>query len=467
MSKPVQWLLIAFLIPLVLLIAIGIFSSYSNSQLDEAFQQWEHTQQVVLQSEKIISTLKDIESGVRGFIYIRDTSFLEPYVSGRKQIIFELKTLDSLLTPTAPQKASIVRLNKLAFRKIVTLDSILQIVKTEGNLNRLRIMVLMRNGKNIMDDARELVNGIIAEEQILQTTLNDAKIYYSSRVRVAQWMVIFFGIVFFTITYWRMAIEWKKRTLYEQKLEQQVFELETHNQQLEAFSFVLSHHLQEPLRKLGTFTDKLQLKYSTDVSEGASHLIQRIGLFSGQISKMVEGIHAIASLHKVSQDQWTRFSLQLVFDEVLHVADHKIKSSSAIIEFKGELPEIRGNFQQLRLLFSQILDNSLTFVEAGQIPHIKVGIHRIKGNEIEGYAVIAKNNEFLNISFSDNGIGFSSDFTDKVFEIFQKLEQIEQKDGLGIGLAMCKKIVLNHDGIITAESQAGKGTIIKIFLPIL
>lgn len=467
MSKPVQWLLIAFLIPLVLLVAVGIFSTYSNYQLDEAFQQWEHTQQVVLQSEKIISTLKDTESGVRGFIYIRDTTFLEPYINGRKQIISELKTLDSLLTPTAPQKAKIVKLNKLAFKKIVILDSILQIVKTEENLSRLRIIILMRNGKGIMDDARELVNGIIAEEQVLQTALNDAKIYYSSRVRVAQWMVIFFGIVFFTITYWRMAIEWKKRTQYERKLEKQVFELEAHNQQLEAFSFVLSHHLQEPLRKLGTFTDKLQLKYSTDLSEGALHLIRRIGLFSGQISKMVEGIHVIANLHKQNQEQWTRFSLQSAMDEVLNVAAEKIKSTSAIIKIEGEFPLIRGNFRQLRLLFSQILDNSLTFVEPERIPLINVRASIIKGNNIDEFAVLSRDNDFLEISFSDNGIGFSSEFSGKVFEIFQKLDQIEQEDGLGIGLAMCKKIVLNHDGIIVAESQSGKGTIIKIFLPIL
>ncbi len=467
MSKPVQLLLIAFLIPLVLLIAIGLFSYYSNVKLNKAFKQLEHTQEVVLQAEKIISTLKDIESGVRGFIVIRDTTFLEPYVRGRKKIIIELKTLDSLVTPTAPQQAGIIKLNKLAFSKILTLDSILHIANIEDTENRVRTIALMRNGKTIMDDARKLVNGIITEEQALQTTLNEAKLFYSSRVRVAQWMVIFFGIVFFSIAYWRMVIEWQKRTQYEYKLEQQVLELESHNKQLEDFSFVLSHHLQEPLRKLGTFTDKLQLQHNQDLNEEASYLIGRIGLFSAQISRMVEGIHTIANLRKISPDEWTSFSLATVFEEALIVAEDKIKATSAIIEIDKNLPDVRGNFQQLRLLFTQLLDNSLTFVEPGKMPYVQVEVSDLKGSEIDGLAEIYKKADFLYISFSDKGIGFSSDFSDKVFEIFQKLEQIEEDDGLGIGLAMCKKIVLNHDGIIVAESQAGMGTIIKIFLPIL
>lgn len=467
MSKPVPWLLVAFIIPMVLLIAIGVFSYYSNSRLNQAFDQSDHTQEVILQAEKIISTLKDIESGVRGYIYIKDSTFLEPYTSGRKAIINELRILDSLVTPTAPQQAGIVKINSLAFTKIAALDSVLQIVKIRDDSDSLKVIELMRNGKLIMDETRKMITGLIIEEKNLQNDLNDTKIHYSSRVRLAQWVLIVFGIIFFAITYWRMVVEWQQKIKYERRLEQQVFELEAQNKQLEAFSFVLSHHLQEPLRKLGTFTDKLQLKHSAELNDETSYLLSRIGLFSAQISKLVEGIHTIANLQKQHQDLWKSFSLESVFEEVLQAYDEKIKSKSAVIDIDSNLPMLKGNFQQLVLLFKQLLDNSLTFVNPDKMPYIKVRVSQVKGNEIAGLAEIKQNVEYLNISLADNGIGFSSDFTDKVFEIFQKLEQNEEDEGLGLGLAICKKIVLNHDGEIVAESQTGKGTIIKIFIPIL
>src|SRR5690606_41490218 len=110
MSKPEKWLLIAFISPIFLLTGIGIFSYYSSSRLDNAFKQSDHTREVILQAEKIMSTLKDIESGVRGYIYIKDSTFIQPYNSGRMAIINELRLLDSLVTPTAPQQVAIVRL---------------------------------------------------------------------------------------------------------------------------------------------------------------------------------------------------------------------------------------------------------------------------------------------------------------------------------------------------------------------
>jgi signal transduction histidine kinase len=467
MSKPVPWLLVAFITPLVLLIAIGVFSYYSNTRLNKALDQSDHTREVILQAEKIISTLKDIESGVRGYIYIKDSTFLEPYISGRKEIIEHLRILDSLVTPTAPQQAGIVKLNHLAFRKINTLDSILQIVKIKDDSDSLKLIELMRNGKLIMDEARILITALIIEEQNLQTDLNETKIHYSSRVRIAQWVLIFFGIVFFAITYWRMIVEWQRRIKYQFKLEQKVQELETQNKELEDFSFVLSHQLQEPLRKLGTFTDKLQLKHSDELNEETSYMLKRIGKFSTQISKLVGGIHSIANLKKQNRDQWGHFSLESVLEEVIKAYDEKIKSKSAVIDIDSNLPMLKGNFLQLVLLFKQLLDNSLTFVKQDQRPYIKVSVTEVKGNEIEGLAEIKQQAQYLNISFADNGIGFSSDFTDKVFEIFQKLEQNENDEGLGLGLAICKKIVLNHDGEIVAESQTGEGTIIKIYLPIL
>src|SRR5690606_22033668 len=98
---------------------------------------------------------------------------------------------------------------------------------------------------------------------------------------------------------------------------------------------------------------------------------------------------------------------------------------------------------------------------------ISVTVSEVKGNEREGWADFNPNDGYLKISFADNGTGFSSDFNDKVFEIFQKLEQNENDERLGIGLALCRKIVLNHDGIIEADSEIGKGTTINIYLPIV
>jgi signal transduction histidine kinase len=182
---------------------------------------------------------------------------------------------------------------------------------------------------------------------------------------------------------------------------------------------------------------------------------------------MVEGVYALVNLKRQNQKDWKIFSLDAVFSEVQSAYAETIKSKSATINIEKNLPIVKGNFQQLVLLFKQLLDNSLTFVNPDRIPLITIKTSEVYGSEIKGSAEIIPGTKYLKISFADNGNGFSSDFTDKIFEIFQKLEQNEQDEGLGIGLAMCKKIVLNHDGLIEADSMIGEGTIITIYLPVV
>src|SRR5690606_37829753 len=117
--------------------------------------------------------------------------------------------------------------------------------------------VLMEMSRTRLDKVANLIDTIIQEENTLHNELVAKREIYASRTRWTQWLVIILGIIFFSIAFWRMSVEWRKRIAYEKQLKLKVRALEDQNMQLEAFSFVLSHQLQEPLRKLGLFSDKL------------------------------------------------------------------------------------------------------------------------------------------------------------------------------------------------------------------
>lgn len=237
-------------------------------------------------------------------------------------------------------------------------------------------------------------------------------------------------------------------------------ELEQKNEEIMHFSFVASHDLKEPLRKMHLFTDWLLHNERESLSDSGQNYLDRMSDAVQRIEWLIEDILVLTKIHSDTHHT-DEINLQHLLQQVQADMKEEIHLSGASIQI-GTLPTILGNNHQLFYLFKNLLDNAIKFQPQGSIPQVSLSAtvvtHPQQENTEEG-------NEFLKIECVDNGIGFSNTYAKKIFRIFQRLHSKEQFDGTGIGLAICKKIMENHEGFIEAVSKEGKGSVFSCYFP--
>ena len=255
------------------------------------------------------------------------------------------------------------------------------------------------------------------------------------------------------------ALDISERKEIEQKLYEKNIELEQSNTSLEEFAYVASHDLQEPLRKISVFGDRL---LAVEKQMGADNRIYLNKIIDSSI-RMQKLIDDLLIISRISNDKsFQAYSLQSVLDEVLVLLDHKIENSKAVVSVNG-LPVAKIIPSQFRQLFQNLLSNSLKFIDTEVEPRIDIAWSYISPREVAGYS-ISKSRRYLKITFTDNGIGFENEYASRIFAIFQRLHGRSEYEGTGIGLAICKKIVENHGGTIFATS-GGAGSVFTIIIP--
>ena len=242
-----------------------------------------------------------------------------------------------------------------------------------------------------------------------------------------------------------------ERVWAEVALKRNAIELERSNQDLERFAYISSHDLQEPLRKIQAFGDRLRSKYGDTLEESGIDYLLRIQEAARRGQEMVEDL-LVYSRVSTRGDDFDVINLNQVVLEVLEELKNSIELSAAKVS-AGVLPTISADPSQMRQLLHHLIDNAIKFQRPEEHPLI-----RIFGEE--------KDQDHVILSVSDNGIGFEEQYLEKIFQPFQRLHGRQEYTGSGIGLAICHKIVERHDGSITASSVQGKGSTFSITLPI-
>jgi two-component system CheB/CheR fusion protein len=239
-------------------------------------------------------------------------------------------------------------------------------------------------------------------------------------------------------------------------------ELERSNSELQQFAYVASHDLQEPLRKIMTFSDRLQ-NLKDGLPEHAKTYIERIGSSSERMSRLIDDL---LNFSRISRDNknFVSTDLSAIVKDVLADFDLIINQKKAKINYDG-LPVIQAIPIQMEQLFHNLISNSLKFSKDDEPPEITISANEISRTEIKLPLKVEKSDGYIKITVTDNGIGFSDEFADQIFVIFQRLNDKKVFPGTGIGLALCRKIVNNHGGEIYAESKPNEGATFRIILP--
>ncbi|MEP6683820.1 MAG: ATP-binding protein [Parafilimonas sp.] len=249
---------------------------------------------------------------------------------------------------------------------------------------------------------------------------------------------------------------------YEQQLEDKNIELGKSNTELASFSYIASHDLQEPLRKIQTFSARILEKDNTNLSETGKMMFGRMQLAAKRMQTLIDDLLAYSRTN-TEERKFEKVYLGKIVEEVKEDLREELKEKNATVKTNVMCEASILPFQFRQLIYN-LLSNSLKFSKPGQAPHIKIESEIIKGSLLNDVD-LAPEKLYCHISVSDDGIGFEMQYHQKIFELFQRLHGKDEYPGTGIGLSIVKRIVENHKGIIEAHSELNNGATFDIYLP--
>ncbi|WP_438710246.1 PAS domain S-box protein [Aquimarina muelleri] len=258
----------------------------------------------------------------------------------------------------------------------------------------------------------------------------------------------------------RLEKQVKKRTL---ELEQNNTYLENMNKELQAFAYISSHDLQEPLRKIQTFASRIVSNEYDNLSDRGKDWFRRMQNAAQRMQVLIEDLLTYSRVNNTEIHLENR-DLTAIINEVIEDLEEELKEKNVKIEL-AQLNKINIIPFQFRQLINNLLTNAIKFSSTDRKPLIKISSKIKYGRDFENEKLIA-NNEYCYICISDNGIGFEPQYGNKIFEIFQRLHNRGDYEGTGIGLAIVKKVVDNHKGFITAIGTPKKGATFNIYIPV-
>ena len=240
----------------------------------------------------------------------------------------------------------------------------------------------------------------------------------------------------------------------EAKLRQFTTQLERSNRELQDFAYVASHDLQEPLRKIVVFGERLKEQSAEKLDAESCDFLGRMQKAASRMQTLINDLLTFSRVTTKARP-FTQVDLAEVAREVVNDLEGRIEQVNGRVEV-GTLPVIEAEALQMRQLLQNLIGNALKFRRPEAAPVVKVAAQIITRPSPEGDAEVAK--KLCQLTVSDNGIGFDEKYLDRIFNVFQRLHTRNEYEGTGMGLAIARKIVLYHHGDITAKSKPGQGT---------
>lgn len=233
------------------------------------------------------------------------------------------------------------------------------------------------------------------------------------------------------------------------ELERLNAELARSNGELEQFAYVASHDLQEPLRKVQAFGDRLRSRYSDALDDTGRDYLQRMQNAAGRMSALINDLLAFSRVTSKAQP-FVRVELDAVLREVTADLETALQDADARVEVEA-LPAVEADPLQMRQLFQNLLSNAIKFRREGVAPVVKVSA--------------SSTEDVVAVRVADNGVGFEERYAERIFKLFERLHGRDRYPGTGVGLAICRKIAERHGGAIAARGTPGEGATFTVSLP--
>ena len=579
---------VIFVIAIFILIFLSTIAYKHNQSLNESSKLVMHTYEINIQLEKLMSAIKDAETGQRGYIITRNPRFLTPYLFSRDKVNTSFIRLKKLTIDNPKQQKNLEKLFKLIIQRFVSFENCLRYSdpltydKRKLDNHMFGGRILMENIRFQVDEMNDIEkdylekrlkiydqeisvgpvfsislflvalafillayrqisrdierlkiynkkllisNGLMSESEVLgkfstwQWDLDANKIDYSdnqfrllgvepkaftitkdkflsfvhqddkdtvanaikSMVHKKQLPFVYYKIVLpdHEIRYFKSTgklledqfgskiilginFDITDEHLLNIELQERNNELEKSNKELASFNHVASHDLQEPLRKIQTFISRISDADKAVLSDSAKVYISKIEVSARRMRVLIDDL-LLFSRTNTTKKEFIKSNLNDLLENARLELTEIIDDKKAIIT-SSKLPKLQVIPYQIEQLFINLIGNSLKYSQPNLTPEINIECAKISSTE---YPDLLEQSvkKYYKITFTDNGLGFDPQFKDTIFVLFQRLYYKTDNPETGIGLTICKKIVENHKGYITADSSPNKGSIFTVFLP--
>jgi signal transduction histidine kinase len=461
MKRKLRLIIIAFSASFLVMAALSFYSMKQFETLILFSDQIDRTYQVINRLHILESTAKELEIKARGYIITRDSIYIHELQENIKKIDPAIISLKEIVAKDKKQSENVTNL-RAAFRlRLQNIDEHLASLKNDsGHLS----MALFEKGKHLKIECIRLIDKMKEEEEgHLRTRSLNQEFYQRLASNTIRYLLFIFCLVTAAL-FLVMISELKKRLASQEELQNKIIDVKRSHSELEQIAYASSHDLQEPLRKIQVFTDRFAWLRRHEMDEETSETIKRINAAAMRMQELIEDLANLTTLTK-DKELKEPTDLNRILSSVLSDLSPRIGQKDATI-YKEVLPEIKGHPNQLHVLFKSLLDNSLKFSREDVKPLISIRSDKVSGDELLEINDKLAEKHFFRITIADNGIGFDNKFISKMFQIFQRLHnQQSGYEGKGVGLAICQRVMANHEGYIIAHGHPEVGATFKLFFP--
>ncbi|MFY8328676.1 sensor histidine kinase [Pseudoalteromonas sp. ZZD1] len=469
----------ASFIAVVLCIVVGnaVLAINTIQSLTQTQQRLDDTGMLSTAIEKLHLSVVQAESGQRGYLLTGEDDYLAPYYDAIEQLNSQAALVKGLRSEIDGQAEKVATLLHLVDDKVAVLTRTAELALADKE-RRAHYLLETHQGRNLYREIRVLTDEIQGAESAfkfeqfrkLGQIKKEAKITFAITAVTSALLII--GMFVLTrinlreSAKYRLELERQNETLASkvtertQELTLYSDELSRSNRELEEFAFVASHDLQEPLRKIQAFSDRLETMFKDELGEKGIDYIARMKNAAQRMSNLINDLLEFSRVTTRGKD-FSDTDLKVVLDEIISDLEIAIQESNTQVHV-SEMPVIQADISQMQQLFLNLLSNAIKFRRENVAPIINVDYEHKKEFSDELNTEV----EWQIITIKDNGIGFSEEYADKIFVPFQRLHGRSQYKGTGIGLSVCRRIVERHGGTITAQSQDGEGATFIIKLPV-
>ncbi|HZG01873.1 MAG TPA: ATP-binding protein [Chitinophagales bacterium] len=460
MKKP-HIVLRAVVLPLLVLLGVLTVLTYSKFRTFVGYaNQAERARTAMVTLSNMMKTVTEAETNQRGFLLTNDTTFLQAYRASIARLDVQARQMETIGETEITLEANVDTLQALLKTRTRILAYVIALRAGGHNIPKDSMLA----GQRVMEQIRRHVETTINKEQ---HALDKAVAETKSLISLTPLLMLvlsLFSIAVLLAGYIFMSRELSKRLDAQLLLEQKIGDLNRSNRELEQFAYVASHDLQEPLRKIQAFGDRMVIKNSDAMNEDVRLGVSKMQNAAARMQVLIDDLLSYSRVLHL-EDEFVEVDLNTSLQDVLSDLEISIRNKSASVQADA-LPVIRAVPFQMQQLFLNLLSNALKFAKPAMPPRVQVRYAQVSGKDLPDVNPHKRSAVFHRISVIDDGVGFNAEYNKKIFVIFQQLHNKMEYGGTGIGLAVCKKIAENHGGFIVAESEPGQGAAFHVFIPV-